>query len=510
MTRFLHHSAVFAALALSLVAQPGNEILFVGTSTSGTTDTSAFVASGSGQVIWQGPSSFTNNVSGAVWTDTGRNLYVGQSLDNRVARASWDGMVPTWSTFWTGPGPCYGLGVDASRKRLWVLSGSSAPSRELFCLDADTNSPGYGQVLAQTTVLAGATRERWALSRSGNFAVVPHIFLQAGLLEVVVTDPSSPSFLQTVVSTPVPGAVGASLSFAAEVQMSVDDQYVFVLYGGFGASGLAVWDLAAGAWLDFSGAPGQQNFSLGISLPSAMALSIDRSFALVCGSNAVERIDFDYAMPSNSAGTFFSGLGVPNCHGVTLSADNQRAAVSSTAQVVGPPGRLVVFDAVAGTLLQDVQLGTMWNIYTTAWQDASPTATFDLYGGGCAGALGVPSLAAAPGQRPALGTTFQVIANRLPLNVALLQVGLDATTFGGLPLPFDLSVIGMPGCLLWLAPISSLLLTGAGGQATWSWLLPNDPMLFGARVYLQAFPIQPGANPFGFIASDAAVAKLGL
>jgi hypothetical protein len=244
-----------------------------------------------------------------------------------------------------------------------------------------------------------------------------------------------------------------------------------------------------------------------------MALSVDRSFALVAGGGApsgVSRIDFDYANPSNSTATVFGGFSAPNCNGLSLSPDGTRACVTSTNQPVAPPGSLIVFDSSTGATLHTVALGNLWNIYTTAWQDASPVATFEPYGVGCSGTLGVPSLAAAPGSRPQLGSTFTARASNLPFGIALLQIGLSNTSIGGsTPLPLDLGFLGMPTCSLLVDPQLSATMVGVGTAADWSWSLPASPGLFGISFYAQAFSLDPAANAFGFAASNGAIATLG-
>jgi hypothetical protein len=234
----LRSSAVAALVAFPALAQTGNEVIFVGTSTSGSTDNSAMVESATGAILFVGPDSFTNNVSDAVWADTGRNLYCSRSLGNQVSRGQWSGSGTTWSTFFSAPGACYGLGHDTGRKLLWVLTGATSSTRELHCLDADLNSAGYGTVLAQTTTLGNASRERWGLSPSGNLAAVPHMFINTGLFELIDTDPSSPTFLQVLVSTQVPGASAAGFAFVSDCRVSIDDAYAYVLYRC-----LCLWDV---------------------------------------------------------------------------------------------------------------------------------------------------------------------------------------------------------------------------------------------------------------------------
>lgn len=514
----LRRCLVAALAAFPALAQAGNEVIFVGTSTSGTTDNNAFVASASGSLLLVGPSGYTNNVTDAFWADTGRNLYCSQSIGpmggpGQVSRAAWDGTTATWSTFFAAPGACYGLGQDSFRRRLWVLTGAGTNTRELYCLDADPISPTYGTLLAQTSALTGPTRERWGMSPSGNFAAVPHAFVNGGLFEIVDTNPLSATFLQIVVSTTIPGAASAGFAFVSDCRVSIDDAYAYVLYAGPGVGRLAVFDLAAQTWLDFGPAAGQQDLQVGVGVPNSMALSIDRSFALVAGGGSpagVSRLDFDYANPSNSTVTVFGGFLAPNCNGLSLSPDGTRACVTSTNQPVAPPGTLIVFDAATGATIHTLPLGNLWNIYTTAWQDASPTATFATFGSGCTGTNGVPTLAAAPGSRPALGGTFTVEAGNLPFGIALLMIGLSNVQTGtGIPLPIDLGFLGMPGCPLLVDPEINAPMIGTGTSASWNWPLPAQASLFGIYVYLQAFSLDPTANAFGFVASNGGFGMLG-
>ena len=208
--------------------------------------------------------------------------------------------------------------------------------------------------------------------------------------------------------------------------------------------------------------------------------------------------------------TQYAGLTVPGCDGISLSPDNTRVAVSSTATFLSAPSELLIFDVTTGALLQSTTLASMWNVYTTAWQDASPTATYDLFGSGCAGSLGTPLIAAAPNVRPALGATFDVDLSNLPFGIAAMATGLSASsTSAGLPLPFDLSVIGMPTCSQLVDVLVLDLVSASGSTATWSWPIPNDGSLFGYRFFNQAFVLDPAANAFGFTASNAGIGALG-
>ncbi|HEB53430.1 MAG TPA: hypothetical protein ENI87_09275 [bacterium] len=497
----------------SLSAQAGNEVLFVGSSTSGSTDQHAFVESATGNVLVAAGSPFTDNCTDAVWAHSGRRLYLGQSLMNQVAQADWNGSSPSWSTLYSAPGACYGVELDVGRNRLWTLTGASASTRELVCIDVDINSPNYGSVLAQTAVLGTQARERWGLSYPGNLACVPAVFLNSGGMDLVDTNPASATFLQVVASSPVPGA-NSGFTFASDCAVSLDELYAYVLFTGLGQDGLAVYDIGSGTWLDFDPAPGTQSLVFSDPIPNLMALSLDRSFAIVSGQGGagwVARVDFDYANPSNSTITPYQlSVPVPDCNAVSLSPEQTRAAVTSTATFLSTPSELTVFDVNTGALLQNVTLSAMWNVYTTAWQDASPIAHYSTFGSGCSGSIGTPVLLPAAGSRPALGSAFDVEVSNLPFGVAAMATGLSASvTSGGLPLPFDLTVLGMPGCTQYVDALVLDVIQSAGTTATWTWNVPSSPSLFGQEFFNQAFSLDPAANAFGFVASNAGNGKLG-
>lgn len=509
----LRVAVVSASLLMSLPSQTGNEVIFVGSSTSGSTDQHAFVESATG-IGFEASNSHTDNVTGAVWTHSGRKLYVGQSLMDEVSVADWDGSTATWSTFYSTGGACSGVQFDRTRNRLWTLTGSRGSDRELVCLDADLNSPNYGSYITETSSLSGTNRERWCLSFSGNLACVPEAFLGGNAFTLVDLDPTSANYLNVITSTTIPGASGAGFAFTSDCKISIDEAYVYVLWTGIGASsGLAVWDVAAQAWLDFAQTFGQQDVPLTLGVPNRMDLSLDRSFAVISGqggSGWAGRIDFDYANPSNTTFTQWAGLAVPNCDGISLSPDGTRAALTSTATFLNTPSELTIVDASNGTVLQSRTLTSMWNVYVTAWQDSSSLAEYSSFGMGCAGSLGTPTLAAAPGSRPTLGSTFQAEIGNLPLGAALMATGLsNAITSGGIALPVNLSFLGMTGCSQYVDALVLDYVTGGTTTATWSWAIPNNPILFGYEFYNQGFSLDPSANSFGFVASNAAVGKLG-
>jgi len=490
-------------------------LVFVGTSTSGSSDPHALVSSASGAVLVAANSTFTDNVTGAAWTDQGRSLYVAQGLMDRIAVAQWNGTATSWSTLFAPGDACYGVGIDHDRKRLWTLTGPTASARELVCIDIDLQSSTYGNQLAQTTGVSGALRERWYLSRSGNLACVPKVLIGgSNSLLLVDLDPASPSYLQVITSAAIPGATASAFAAVADCRISSDDRHVSVLWAGTGGvAGLAVWDEFVQAWLDFDASLGQQDYALPLASPTKMDLSADNTFAVICGSGGsgwAARLDLDYATPQNSAWTTYTQVATPQADGISISPEDSRVAIASTNITAGTGSELTILDVQSGAILQQASLAGMPNASTTAWQDASPTATYTLFGQGCPGALGTPSLAPAFGFRPALGSLFSVDVDNLPNGMAIMATGLsDTITSAGFPLPLDLTLIGMSGCQQLVDALVLDLLAYPGPLATWDWVIPANPAIFGMEFFNQAFPLDAAANALGFSASNAGKGTLG-
>lgn len=130
-------------------------------------------------------------------------------------------------------------------------------------------------------------------------------------------------------------------------------------------------------------------------------------------------------------------------------------------------------------------------------------------GTGCAGSSGTPALAAAPGSRPALGTSFAMELQGLPLGVGLLGLGFTDATSGPFTLPFDLAVFGMPACSLRIDPAVTLFLVGSGTTASTAIVIPQDPGMLGLNLFAQGFSIDPLANAAGLTVSNSGKAKVG-
>jgi hypothetical protein len=135
---------------------------------------------------------------------------------------------------------------------------------------------------------------------------------------------------------------------------------------------------------------------------------------------------------------------------------------------------------------------------------------YSTYGSGCAGARGVPSIAAQGPSLPRIGQTFSLQVNNLPLTgPVFLFLGVSNTTYGPTPLPLSLGFLGAPGCTALASGESLFVLTNVLGSAVWQFAVPNVPNAPGATFYNQAFVFDPTANALGLTTSNGGQATIG-
>jgi len=109
-------------------------------------------------------------------------------------------------------------------------------------------------------------------------------------------------------------------------------------------------------------------------------------------------------------------------------------------------------------------------------------------------------------ERPALGEVFtrQVIGNQANAAV-IMMTGLSSTVWNGQPLPFDLSILGAPGCTLNVDPlVLDVALADGAGRAEFNLSLPADPALRAIFLWEQAVSQNAAANAFGVQLSNYA------
>lgn len=118
------------------------------------------------------------------------------------------------------------------------------------------------------------------------------------------------------------------------------------------------------------------------------------------------------------------------------------------------------------------------------------TATF---GSGCQGTNGAPTLFFTG--TPNLGQTFDIVCSNLRISsIGIWIYGYSATSAGGVPLPVDLSLIGFPGCSLYVsAEASEPYATTNSTQAVRPFTLPPVPSLATAELFVQNAILDPVA-----------------
>ncbi len=136
----------------------------------------------------------------------------------------------------------------------------------------------------------------------------------------------------------------------------------------------------------------------------------------------------------------------------------------------------------------------------------SPLANYTRYGNGCpgGGSTGATGL-------PEFGRGFAIeLAGARPNAPAFVLLGVSNVVHGGMPLPFDLTPLGAPGCTL-LTSIEDALqvVTDAQGAARVAFTIPNEPELAGFHLYHQWAVLDSAVNNLGAVFSDAGDAMLG-
>ncbi|MEZ5964820.1 MAG: hypothetical protein R3F56_13325 [Planctomycetota bacterium] len=130
-----------------------------------------------------------------------------------------------------------------------------------------------------------------------------------------------------------------------------------------------------------------------------------------------------------------------------------------------------------------------------------PAAT--TFGTACAGHTSPPLVGVDPLAPARIGHVLGIVGSNLRVGqpAAFLLVGLSNSMWNGVPLPFDLTLIGMSGCPLQVSADLFLDAPIAGTTARWNIPLPNNPSLLGGHLYTQVLTPDPGVNAAGFAVS---------
>ncbi|MCB9878025.1 MAG: hypothetical protein H6835_10530 [Planctomycetes bacterium] len=245
-----------------------------------------------------------------------------------------------------------------------------------------------------------------------------------------------------------------------------------VLFGGANGAGMTgntwLYDGFAGTWTQVA--------TTGVVPPARNAARLVYDAAHdVCVLHGGQ----DASGPLSDTWTF-DGVGWREQSGAApVARDHAMAFLPTTSQTV----RFGGFVAAPNTLTDQT------------WEFGAAT-----YGSGCPGSNGTPTLS--PGGALQLGQSFTLDIGNLEPNFNLAVVVLGLQRLPGL----DLGFLGMSGCVGIASPDLFSTVTGAAGQASWTW--PSVGGQVGVSIYCQALCLDPVANAFGFTASNGVFATV--
>lgn len=134
-------------------------------------------------------------------------------------------------------------------------------------------------------------------------------------------------------------------------------------------------------------------------------------------------------------------------------------------------------------------------------------AQYHTFDGGCPGSNALnPRWNVREWELPQLGTTLLgEFSNFVPNGAIFPFAGFSRSlSTSGVPLPFDLGVLGAPGCDVEVDPaFVTVVLADAQGRASWHLALPLVPALAGVELAQQAFGLDLAANGLGLTTSNA-------
>ena len=128
-------------------------------------------------------------------------------------------------------------------------------------------------------------------------------------------------------------------------------------------------------------------------------------------------------------------------------------------------------------------------------------ASYVPFGSGCPDPSGAtPTLSAPPGEAPVIGASSLLRVSNLPLSVTVpvFIFGFSTTQAtgpaGNYPLPFDLGVLGWPGCSQLVSLNDSVYTITTTGSADHTVTLPPFAFLAGLQFHAQSLVLYSGGE----------------
>ena len=190
-------------------------------------------------------------------------------------------------------------------------------------------------------------------------------------LKLIDTLPSSATYLQTLVNTPIPGA-SPPLNDIGRVHLTADGESAMVLLTiGFVSvsSGIHRYDVASNTWIDHNPAlaglqaigPNSSPRGPMVGGGNDLALARDGSFGTITNANQIYRFDFDPTNTSSWSRTIITGSWTPfGGYGSTISSDGKRIVLRAP-DVPMTDSELILLDSSTGAVLAtNLLIGAPW------------------------------------------------------------------------------------------------------------------------------------------------------
>lgn len=200
--------------------------------------------------------------------------------------------------------------------------------------------------------------------------------------------------------------------------------------------------------------------------------------------------------------------GIP---GVVAATNRPDAPVVFVDMASGYDAATHNYDAIHPNQWGEQWMARKWREALEPYLTRTTGAWWESTGEPCAGAGAErPYLVSDQGSRPILGTSFTVRVRGIPAGAvgATGYIGFNDTNYAGIPLPWALTNVGLPGCKVYLSPISEVPLTVTGNYAIWTMPLPTNPGLAGLQYHFQAAVRYPAGHPVGIALSNKGTATL--
>ncbi len=421
--------------------------------------------------------------------------------------ANWSGYVldaatGSWTTLTLPPGLTvrrdYGLAYDSARNRVVVYGGdwSGTVYADLFEWDCNVQNPGWwsppspgtggpGQRTATPLCYHAGLGEAMLFSGAGSGGIPQSgAWGWNGTNWRQISDPGEPAPRNGIGMTVDP-ATGNIVVFGGYRQNSSPTDDLYVWRPGVG------WTPVPRV------APWPSPREAGDLLPDPFSSSSATTVIRLVG------------------GVDGSGAAVPDSEWLLdLSTRTWRPLCTTL-----PPrfASAIAFDPIRGRFAchggqapnRGTHLGDLWTL-------SGAPGSYTPFGPGCAGSCGVPVLAPLPGQVPQIGRTVRTQVLNLPAPLgpfanAVGVLGLSNRTWGPVPLPLPLTVLGRPDCILLVSVDHVQGLTtfpnGNCHSANWDLGIPANCALIGLDIYQQV--IMPDFPANSWVVSNALHGVIG-